>query len=94
LCDAAIGCAAVRVVAAFRLAVTTLAVACTSAASACTVCDSPPAEQVRARILDGQFATTLAAVLLPFPILLAVVAVIQVACPPRRSSHTRSDHVR
>ena len=51
--------------------------------SACPVCDTGTGEQVRAGIFDAEFGRTLVAVLLPFPILLAVVATIHFGLPFR-----------
>jgi hypothetical protein len=45
-------------------------------ASGCPFCESATAEQVRAELFNQQFFSTLAVVLLPFPILLALVAAI------------------
>lgn len=53
-----------------------------SAAAACPLCGSDTGEQVRAGIFGGDFAATLLAVLLPFPVLAAVVIVIHRG-PPR-----------
>ena len=55
-----------------------------STARACPVCDSGTGEQVRAAILNENFAATAATVLLPFPILLGVVALIHFGWPARR----------
>jgi hypothetical protein len=46
------------------------------AAIGCPVCDTATGDQVRAGILDENFGRTLLAVVLPFPILLGVVALI------------------
>ena len=54
-----------------------------SAASACPNCDTGTGEQVRAGLFDADFGRTLVAVLLPFPILLAVVAIIHFGIPVR-----------
>jgi hypothetical protein len=53
------------------------------AARACPVCDTGTGEQVRAGIFNENFAGTLVAVLLPFPILLACVAMIHFGWPSR-----------
>lgn len=45
-------------------------------ALACPICDTGTGQQVRAGILDDQFAFNLVATLLPFPILIGIVAVI------------------
>ena len=45
-------------------------------ALACPVCDSGTGEQVRAGILDEQFAFNVFATLVPFPILVGVAAFI------------------
>jgi hypothetical protein len=51
---------------------------------ACPVCDTGTGRQVRAGILDENFGRTLLAVALPFPVLLAVVAVVHFGWPPFR----------
>jgi hypothetical protein len=51
-------------------------------AAACPVCDTGTGQQVRAGILDDSFGRTLLAVVLPFPLLLAVVAGIHFGWPP------------
>ena len=43
---------------------------------ACPVCDTATGEQVRAGIMDDQFAFNLFATLLPFPFLVGIVAFI------------------
>jgi hypothetical protein len=53
-------------------------------APACPVCDTGMGQQVRAGIIDENFAATLVAVLLPFPILLGLVAVIHFGWPFHR----------
>lgn len=45
-----------------------------AAARACPVCDTGTGEAVRAGLFDAAFAGNLAAVLLPFPVLLALAA--------------------
>ncbi len=55
--------------------------AAASTSVACPVCDTGTGEQVRAGILNEKFGSTLVTVLLPFPILLAVVAVIHFGWP-------------
>jgi hypothetical protein len=62
----------------------TAAQAVASTAFGCPVCDSGTGEQVRAALFDEDFGRTLIAVLLPFPILLAVVAMIHFGWPVRR----------
>ena len=52
-----------------------------STSTACPVCDTGTGEQVRAGILDENFGSTLMTVLLPFPILLGVVAMIHFGLP-------------
>ena len=47
-----------------------------SLAVACPLCESATGREVRAGIFDKHFAATLLAVLLPFPVLAAVVALI------------------
>jgi hypothetical protein len=68
-----------------------------STAYACPVCDTGTGEQVRAGILNGDFAATAATVLLPFPILLGVVAIIHFGWPARRRASevdpSSDDHI-
>jgi hypothetical protein len=56
----------------------------------CPVCNSGTGEQVRAGITDGNFAKTLFAVLLPFPVLLACLAVIRFGWPSRPQTRKRN----
>ena len=63
----------------------------TSAVLGCPVCDTGTGDQVRAGILDENFGRTLLAVLLPFPILLGVVAVIHVGGSGRQERRWRKD---
>ena len=64
---------------------------CVSAA-ACPVCDTGTGQQVRAGILDADFGWTLLAVVLPFPVLLAIVAVLHFGWPRfRRTGATPTD---
>ena len=58
--------------------------AAASTAIACPVCDTDTGQQVRAGILDENFGSTLVTVLLPFPILLGVVAMIHFGWPLSR----------
>ena len=44
--------------------------------AACPVCDTATGEQVRAGILDEDFAFNVLAMLLPFPILIGIAAAI------------------
>jgi len=57
-----------------------------AAARACPVCDTGTGEAVRAGLFDAAFAGNLAAVLLPFPVLLALAALTYYGppAPPRR----------
>ena len=57
-------------------------------AAACPVCDSGTGRQVRAGILDGDLGLNLLATLLPFMVVLAVVAAIHFG-PPRSSKPRR-----
>jgi hypothetical protein len=66
-------------------------VASGAAVLACPVCDTGAGAQVRAGILDGNFAGTLVAVLLPFPVLLACVAMIHFGWPSRVRGRHRDD---
>ena len=64
------------------------------AAWACPVCDSGTGQQVRSGIFDENFGDTLLAVLLPFPILLAIVLVIHFGPPSMmRRGRERKPHV-
>ena len=47
-----------------------------SAASACPFCESETGQQVKAGIFNDQFLMNVTLTLLPFPILLAIVALI------------------
>lgn len=47
-----------------------------ASAVACPWCGSAISEQVRAEILGGDFAANLAVAALPFPVLLAIVAIV------------------
>lgn len=62
--------------AARALAAAILALAAT-AAGACPVCRSPLGAEVRAGLLGGDLARNLAATLLPFPVLGAVVLLVR-----------------
>ena len=67
----------------FSIAVAALAIqaAVVRPAAACPVCDTDTGRAVRAGILGEDFGRTLVAVLLPFPILFGVVAVIHLGGP-------------
>lgn len=69
----------------------TAVLAMASAAFACLLYDTGTGEQVRARLFGEDFGRTLIAVLLPFPILLAAVAMAPFGCPvrTRRSSQPK-----
>ena len=54
-------------------------------AAGCTVCDGGTGQRVRAGILDGDLARNLAATLLPFGVMLGVVAVIHFGGPRRHA---------
>lgn len=57
--------------------------------SACTVCESETGRQVRSGIFGGDFGQDLFLTLLPFPVLLAIVALIHFGFPwPRRASRS------
>jgi hypothetical protein len=60
-----------------------------ASAVACPICNTGTGDQVRAGILDENLGSTLLAVLLPFPILLSLVALIHVGWPSRRSADRR-----
>ena len=57
----------------------------------CPVCDTGTGEQVRAGIADGNLGLNLAAVLLPFAVVLGVAAVIHFGLPAARNKHARRD---
>ncbi len=59
-------------------------------ATACPVCDTGTGEQVRAGIMDGDLGLNLLATLLPFTVVLAVVAVIHFG-PPWRNKPGRPE---
>ena len=63
-------------------------------ALACPVCDTGTGQQVRSGIFDGNFARTLVTIVLPFPILLACVALIHFGWPAGRGSATAERHRR
>jgi hypothetical protein len=67
-----------------RAALAILVLILSAPAGACPVCDTGTGRQVWAGILDENFGRTLLAVALPFPVLLAVVAVIHFGWPPFR----------
>jgi hypothetical protein len=50
-------------------------------ANACALCHSPAAEQVRAGTFNSTFGLRLLVVAAPFPIFLAIVALIYVGSP-------------
>ena len=54
-----------------------------AAVMACPICDTPTGEQVRAGIFGAGFLSTLLTVLLPFPILLVAVLIINHALSDR-----------
>lgn len=54
-----------------------------AAVMACPICDTPTGEQVRAGIFGAGFLSTLFAVLLPFPVLLVAVLLINHALSER-----------
>lgn len=58
-------------------ALAVLVVLWSASAEACTICDSPTGQQVRAGILDGRFALTWLEVIAPFPLLALLLGVIQ-----------------
>ena len=61
------------------------------AAPACPVCDGETGERVRAGIFDEHFARNLLAVVLPFPVVAAVAAVIHFGLPGRSRKHGDRD---
>jgi len=54
-----------------------------SAAEACPVCDTTTGQQVRAEIFGEAFLPTLFSILAPFPVLLALIALVNFALTPR-----------
>jgi len=52
-------------------------------ARACPLCESETGDRVRAGLFDGDFGFHLMATLLPFPVLLAIVAVAYFGLPWR-----------
>jgi hypothetical protein len=66
-----------------------LSLAASGVAVACPVCDASTGQQVRAGIFDGNFASTLVAVLVPFPIVLTCVAMIHFGWPSWRIVNRR-----
>ena len=65
-----------------------------SAALACPVCDTDTGQQVRAGIFDEDFARNLLLTLLPFPVLLTIVAAIHFGLPGRAARQNREKHAR
>ena len=69
-------------------------------ASACPVCDTETGRDVRAGIFDGAFGRNVSLTLLPFPVLLAVVAMIHFGLPTtgrtsrRQEASTAQDEAR
>jgi hypothetical protein len=59
-----------------RLILFVMAMAMAAPALACPICDSATGQQVRSGIVDGHFAFNVVATLLPFPILIAIAALI------------------
>ena len=51
----------------------------------CPICNTGTGDEVRAGIFDGNFAYNLFATLLPFPLLVGIVAFIHFGGPRRRS---------
>lgn len=68
----------------FGLAFTVALAVLGAPAIGCPVCDTAAGEQVRAGILDESFSFNLFATLLPFPILVVVVALIHFRPPARK----------
>lgn len=63
-----------------------------SAIMGCPICDSETGQEVRAGIFDEDFAANLVMVLLPFPVLLGIVAMIYFGVPlPRRKETEHGD---
>ncbi|VTU02828.1 unnamed protein product [Gemmataceae bacterium] len=59
----------------------TAALVSAAAAAACPLCDTTGGERVRAATLGVDFGPNLLLVLLPFPVLLALVAVVYFGLP-------------
>ena len=63
-----------------------------SSAAACPFCQSETGERVKAGIFNDQFWGNVLLTLLPFPILLAVVALIYFDAPwPRKQAQAEAD---
>ena len=65
--------------------------AVTTTAMACPVCNTDTGQQVRAGIMDGNFGVSLLATLLPFAVVLGVVAIIQFGLPGTWDKHGDRD---
>ncbi|WP_439629110.1 hypothetical protein [Gemmata sp.] len=74
-----------------RLAfVAAAALACTAPAAACPLCDTATGERVRAATLSADFGANLLLVLLPFPVLAALVALVHFGLPAAPSERTEA----
>ncbi|GAC1447436.1 MAG: hypothetical protein NVSMB9_29580 [Isosphaeraceae bacterium] len=62
-----------------------------SSVRACPLCDSETGERVRAGLFNAEFGYNLFVTLLPFPVFLAIVAVIHFGLPWAKHSPT-TDH--
>lgn len=69
------------------LASVILAMALGTTALACPVCDTGTGREVRDGLFDESFVRNVFAVVLPFPILLGVVAMIHFGWPGRRAGN-------
>ncbi len=70
------------------LATATLLILGASPAWACPLCRSETGRRVREGLFDAQFGTNLLVTLLPFPVFLAVIALIHFG-PPWAKGHSR-----
>lgn len=62
-----------------------------SAARACPYCESDVGREVAAGIFDGEFAINLVKTLLPFPVLLGLVAAVHFGAWPARGGAMLTD---
>jgi hypothetical protein len=64
----------------------------TNIADACVLCHSPVAEQVRAGTFNSSFGLRLSVIAAPFPIFLAIVALIYFGLPASKRTGTKDEH--
>lgn len=63
------------------------------AAHACTVCDSPNGQHLRAGLFDGHFLHTLSVVLAPVPVFLGLVLLLHFGMPDLAEEHTPAQSI-